>query len=242
MKAPITNSLQSPQSAIRNPQSAIVIAGTSSNTGKTTLLCDLLRELGREESWEAIKLTRGHYRSCGKDPHACCVSHLLSDRPLVRSGRDQTYAAGKDTGHYWEAGASDVHWVIATDNQVEQGIRTALDRVKSGRVLIEGTSLLKFIEADFVVMVTRPAHLMDQMSQLKIKPSARRALAEGLVDAIYLSSDDGAATLKDSLPPELTGAAPIYTCAMRQQLISVISSQLSSHRSISLIPQTPEAY
>ena len=87
-----------------------------------------------------------------------------------------------------EAGASDVHWVIATDNQVEQGISAALARVKSGRVLIEGTSLLKFIEADFVVMVARP----DQVGRTKIKPSARRALAGGLVDAIYFSGEDEA--------------------------------------------------
>jgi molybdopterin-guanine dinucleotide biosynthesis protein len=225
------------QSAIRNPQSAmriVVIAGTSSNTGKTTLLCDLLREFGRDESWEAIKLTRGHYRSCGKDPHACCVSHLLSDQPVVRSGRDETYAAGKDTGHYWEAGASNVHWAIVTDRQVEQGIRTALARVKSGRVLIEGTSLLKFIEADFVVMAARRDH--------KIKSSARLALAEGLVDALYFSGEDGASAINDSLPPELSGAAPIYTVALRPQLISRISSQLDNHRSISSIPQTPTVY
>lgn len=202
------------ESAIR----IVVIAGTSSNTGKTTLLCDLLRELRRDESWEAIKLTRGHYRSCGKDPHACCVSHLLSDQPLVRSGREETYAVGKDTGRYWEAGASDVHWVIVTDNQVEQGIRTALARVKSGRVLIEGTSLLKFIESDFVVMVARH----DQLSRGKIKPSARRALAAGLVDAIYLVGEDDGAGFKDLLPPELAGATPIYTNAMWPQLISRI--------------------
>jgi molybdopterin-guanine dinucleotide biosynthesis protein len=197
----------------------VVIAGTSSNVGKTTLLCELLSELRRDGSWEAIKLTRGHYRSCGKDPHACCVSHLLGDQPVVRSGRDETYAAGKDTGRYWEAGASDVHWVITTDNQVEQGIRAALARVKSGRALIEGTSLLKFIEADFVVMVARP----DQMSLMKIKPSARRALSEGLVDALYLSSEDEGAALKDSLPPELAGAAPIYTNRTLPQLISRIA-------------------
>jgi molybdopterin-guanine dinucleotide biosynthesis protein len=200
-------------------QRVVIIAGTSSDTGKTTLLCDLLREFGGDENWEAIKLTRGHYRSCGKGPHACCVSHLLGDQPLVRSGRDETYAAGKDTGRYWDAGASNVHWVIVTDNQVEQGIRTALERVKSGRVLIEGTSLLKFIEADFVVMVARP----DQVNPIKIKPSARRALAEGLVDAIYLSSEEASEetgeSFKDSLPPELAGAAPIYTSAMRPQLI-----------------------
>ena len=189
----------------------IVIAGTASNTGKTTLLCDLLRELSREESWEAIKLTRGHYRSCGKDPHACCVSHLLGDQPLIRSGREETYAFGKDTGRYWDAGASNVHWVIVTDNQVEQGIGLALSRVKSGGILIEGTSVLKFINADFAVMVARP----DQLGGAKIKPSARRALLGGLVDAVYFSGADDGCVIPDSLPAELAGRrwfTPIAIC------------------------------
>jgi len=203
----------------------IVIAGTSSDSGKTTLLCDLLRELSRGESWEAIKLTRGHYRSCGKDPHACCVSHLLSDQPAIRSGRDETYAFGKDTGRYWDAGASNVHWVIVTDNQVERGIGQALARVKSDRVLIEGTSVLKFINPDFAVMTARA----DQLNEMKIKPSARRALSQGLVDAVYLFSglfgEAGAgdsAVIKDSLPPELAGAAPLYTNRELPQLTSRI--------------------
>jgi len=195
----------------------IVIAGTSSNTGKTTLLCDLLRELSRDERWEAIKLTRGHYRSCGKDPHACCVSHLLGDHPTIRSGREETYAIGKDTGRYWDAGASNVHWVIVTENQVEQGIRAALSRVNSGGVLIEGTSVLKFINADFAVMVARA----DQVTRMKIKPSARRALSEGLVDALYVSGEGGA-VFKDSFPPELAGVAPVYTNHNLPQLISRI--------------------
>ncbi len=183
------------------PRKIITIAGTSSNTGKTTLLCDLLRELSRDEAWEAIKLTRGHYRSCGKDPHACCVSHLLGDQPLIRSGRDETYAFGKDTGRYWDAGASNVHWVIATDNQVKQGIDLALSRVKSDGVLIEGTSLLKFIQSDFAVMAARE-------DQTRIKPSARRALADGLINALYLSDEHAAS---HSLPPELINGLPVYT-------------------------------
>jgi hypothetical protein len=198
-----------------SPQ-CVIIAGIASNTGKTTLLCDLLLELGRQRPWEAIKLTRGHYRSCGKDPHACCVSHLLSEEPVIRSGREETYAIGKDTGRYWDAGASNVHWVIVTDNQVEQGIRMALARVKSGHVLIEGTSVLKFVKADFAVMVARA----DQMSRIKIKPSARRALAEGLVDVIFFSGETGA--VEDSFPPELAGAAPVYTNRDLPQLISRI--------------------
>src|SRR6266545_5780031 len=109
----------------------VVIAGTSSNVGKTTLLCDLLRELRSDGSWEAIKMTRGHYRSCGKDPDACCVSHLLSEEPVIHSGREQTYAPGKDTGRYWDAGAANVHWVVVTNEQVETGINHALERVSA---------------------------------------------------------------------------------------------------------------
>ncbi|MCI0337496.1 MAG: hypothetical protein L0226_07965 [Acidobacteria bacterium] len=173
-------------SAIRNSQSAnkiIAISGISSNCGKTTLLCELLRELSRHEAWEAIKLTRGHYRSCGKDPHACCVSSLLSAEPVIRSGRAETYASGKDTGLYWDAGAADVHWVIVTNDQVEQGIKRALERVQARNVFIEGASFLRFIRADFALLVSRADHV-------QLKPSARYALLNGLIDAIYLSGAD----------------------------------------------------
>src|SRR5919112_2606530 len=106
----------------------VAVGGFSSEVGKTALVCELLRAL---PGWEAIKVTRGHYRSCGKDPHACCVSHLLGDEPLIRSGRRETYTPGKDTGRYWDAGAANVHWVIATDAQVEEGVRLALERVEA---------------------------------------------------------------------------------------------------------------
>ena len=143
----------------------VAIAGVSSEVGKTTLLCDLLREF---PGWEAIKMTRGHYRSCGKDPHACCVSHLLGDEPLVRSGFRQTYASDKDTGRYWDAGAANVHWVIVTEDQVECGIDLALDRVKAPGVLIEGNSFLRFIDVNLAVLVMGGA-------DTKIKTSARWA-------------------------------------------------------------------
>ena len=158
----------------------IAVGGFTSEVGKTTLLCELLRAL---PGWEAIKLTRGHYRSCGKDPHACCVSHLLGDEPVVHSGRAQTYAPGKDTGRYWEAGASNVHWVVATDAQVERGVREALGRVRAAGVLIEGNSFLSVVEVKFAVLVAR-------CGEAKIKPTARRAL--GKADAVFLSGADQA--------------------------------------------------
>ena len=154
------------------------VGGFTSNVGKTTLMCELLRAF---PGWEAIKTTRGHYRSCGKDPHTCCVAHLLSEEPVIRSGREATYEAGKDTGRYWDAGAANVHWLIATDEQIEKGIREALSHVVSTGVFIEGNSFSEFIRPDYFVMVRRRG--LDQ-----IKKSAKAVLP--LASAVYVSDDD----------------------------------------------------
>jgi hypothetical protein len=132
----------------------VSISGFSSEVGKTTTLCELLRFL---PGWEAIKVTRGHYRSCGKDPQACCVSPLLAEKPLVLSSRQETCVEGKDTGRYWQAGAGQVHWVIGTDEQIDEGIRIALGRVEREGVFVEGGSFLKHVAADYSIMVASPA-------------------------------------------------------------------------------------
>jgi molybdopterin-guanine dinucleotide biosynthesis protein len=156
----------------------VAVSGLSSNTGKTTLVCELLKRL---PGWEAIKLTRGHYRSCGKDPAGCCVSDLIRDEPLIRSTREENYAPGKDTGRFWDAGASQVHWVIAGEDQVEHGIQTALSRVKAECVLVEGNSFLDYVTADFAIICARAG-------ENRLKTSARRTLARA--DALYLSTID----------------------------------------------------
>ena len=154
----------------------IAVSGFSSNVGKTTLVCELLRQL---PGWEAIKLTRGHYRSCGRDPAGCCVSDLLRAEPVVRSGREANYQVGKDTGHFWDAGASNVHWVIVKDDQVERGINEALARVEAEGVIVEGNSFLEYVTADLAIMCARS-------EGGKIKPSARKALAKS--NFLYLST------------------------------------------------------
>ena len=163
----------------KNP-TLVAVSGLSSNTGKTTLMCDLLERL---PGWEAIKLTRGHYRSCGKDPDGCCVSDLIRDEPLIRSGREENYEAGKDTGRFWDAGAANVHWVIAGEDQVEDGIKQALSRVQSAAVIVEGNSFLDYVAADFAIMCARAG-------ENRMKTSARRTLAKA--NAIYLSTVDDA--------------------------------------------------
>jgi len=188
-------------------------------------MCELLRSL---PGWEAIKTTRGHYRSCGKDPHTCCVSHLLADEPVILSGRERTYASGKDTGRYWDAGAKNVHWMIATDGQVESGIKLALDRVRSEGVLVEGNSFTSFIDADYFIMVVRG-------NDSRIKGSARRALAR--VSAFYLSDETDPVVLKDW--SQRVGAGnlmidrPIYNLKSLPRLISDARRSVSPGCSLS---------
>jgi hypothetical protein len=222
------------QMDLPNRPVTVAIGGFTSEVGKTTLLCELLAAL---PGWEAIKTTRGHYRSCGKDPHACCVSDLLTDEPVLRSGRAATYAAGKDTGRYWDAGAANVHWLIVTDEQVQEGIRRALDLVRAPGVLVEGNSFTEFVPVDFTLMVARA-------DGGKIKGSARRALQRA--SAIYLSDVDehrsepdcrnhaGTAALDrfiawrdNSRLNELRSDLPIYTRTDLPELVSRLRSLLA---------------
>jgi molybdopterin-guanine dinucleotide biosynthesis protein len=195
----------------------IAVGGFSSNAGKTSLVCELLRAF---PGWEAIKMTRGHYRSCGKDPKACCVSHLLRDEPVIRSGRAETYAPGKDTGRYWDAGASNVHWAIVTDNQVEQGIRESLARVSASGVFIEGTSFVDYLDVDLMLMCARAGGG-------KIKSSARRMMKKASAVYLLTEEDETAAGAREKFDAwldasgerSLAGALPVYTRFELPQLI-----------------------
>lgn len=201
----------------------IAVSGLSSNTGKTTLVCELLRRL---PGWEAIKLTRGHYRSCGKDPSGCCVSDLLRDQPLIRSGRAANYEKGKDTGRFWDAGAANVHWVIVGEDQVEAGIKEALSHVESQGVVVEGNSFLDYVKADFAITCARGG-------ENKLKTSARRTLERA--DAVYLSTIDDcdAATARQRFEKWHSGLAidlnidglPIFTQSDLNQLAERVRSK-----------------
>ncbi len=203
-------------------QFIVGVGGFASNVGKTTLVCALLREL---PGWEAIKITRGHYRSCGKDPHTCCVSDMLRAEPVIRSGRTETYAADKDTGHYWAAGAAQVHWVVVTDEQVEAGLHLALARVQTPGVIIEGTGFWQYVRPDVALLAARA-------TGGTVKASARRVW--NLADGIYLGAADDTEraafrlwftqqkALGGTLPP-LYGAADIPQLAAQ----AVVSSQWS---------------
>lgn len=150
---------------------------------------------------------------------------MLQDEPVIQSEKELTYAPGKDTGRYWEAGASNVHWIIATNEQLSAGARIALSRVQAEGVFVEGNSFTEFIKPDFFIMVARSG-------ETKIKATARKAL--GRVSAFYVSGaiDSGE---REHLRDFLTGFnvadscrnVPVFTPPELPQLVEVLR-QLNS--------------
>ena len=160
----------------------VTVSGTCSEVGKTTLVCELLARL---PGWAAIKVTRGHYRSCGRDPDTCCVSGLLGDEPRVFSGRADTDVPTKDTGRYWAAGAADVRWVVVARGQEAEGIARALAELgEHPGVIVEGNTVVESLDPHLALMVALPG-------QKEVKVSARRIV--GRMDGLYVPGWNGAA-------------------------------------------------
>jgi molybdopterin-guanine dinucleotide biosynthesis protein len=194
----------------------VSVSGFSSDVGKTTVVCKLLNMLS---GWEAIKVTRGHYRSCGKDPNACCVSPLLGAQPLVLSAPAETCEPGKDTARFWDAGAAMVHWVVAGDDQVADGINIALARVKREGVIVEGASFLNHIDADYSIMVASPP-IRD------IKSSAVRVMQK--MDSIYVNRSAPDGSLIEEMRERLTkrGAGPLSQPVYFERDLSVVVDKI----------------
>ncbi len=153
----------------------VTVSGTCSEVGKTGLVCDLLSRL---PGWGAVKVTRGHYRSCGRDPETCCVSHLLGDAPRVFEDRADTDVAGKDTARYRQAGAAFVRWVVLKRGQEAAGARAALRGLERlPGVLIEGNRVAPLCRPDLAILVA-------SADQREVKSSARRVLDR--IDALYV--------------------------------------------------------
>jgi hypothetical protein len=138
---------------------------------------------------------------------------MLGEKPLVLSGRDQTFKAGKDTGRYWEAGASNVHWVVATTSQVDDGYRIAFDRVTAPGVLVEGTSFLAKHDVDYSIMVTTP-------EPPELKSSAVRMMPR--MNAVYVNCARSETYCIARLRERLGTRSPVYSIDTLRELVGSI--------------------
>jgi len=133
-----------------NAMSCIVgVGGGHSGAGKTEAGCAILYALS---GWGAIKCTRTHiYTSVVTD------EHILREK-------------GKDTARYYDAGAAEVMWVQATQNNMAETVELARDRLEHlPGIVVEGNSAIEVLNPDIVIFI------FDET--LRLKPGAERVLA-----------------------------------------------------------------
>jgi hypothetical protein len=138
----------------------LFVGGHGRKTGKTSLVCGLIRALPQAR-WTAVKVSR--HRHPG----------IAGARILEQIGVDAT-----DSGRYLAAGAVRSYWVAAEGDAVGN-LADELRRLLAGpgNAIVESTSLAAWIKPDLFLLVIDPA-------TREWKPSADVSL--GLADAFVV--------------------------------------------------------
>lgn len=143
----------------------VTISGAHSNVGKTMLMEKLL---GALKDWSAVKVTTSHSGPCPKG-RPCGSCDDMRSRFSIVSDEKILMEESKDTARFKAAGARRVLWLKARPEGLKEGLRKALSILKSARgVLIEGTSILKYLEPDLAILVRN--------KNSTLKPSAKEIL------------------------------------------------------------------
>jgi molybdopterin-guanine dinucleotide biosynthesis protein len=141
----------------------IGIGGGSSNTGKTTLACAILRELS---GWGAIK--------CGSD---ALYTSVMDDPGILRE-------PGTDTAAYLEAGASAAVLVKAPAHELPAALELAFESLGSPPgIVVEGNSAIEVLSPDIVIFS------FDTFEGIKDSSKTVFEQADALVYGTALSED-----------------------------------------------------
>lgn len=145
----------------------ITVSGAHSSVGKTRVAEMLLRRL---KGWSALKVTVLHKGLCPTGRGACGVCDRLSSKFSIVSDKKTIEEKGKDTYRFKKAGAKEVFWLRAKPEGLRQGLKEAVSRFKgSPGLIIEGTSILKYLNPDMAIFVKREHSILKDSAQRVLK-------------------------------------------------------------------------
>jgi molybdopterin-guanine dinucleotide biosynthesis protein len=96
----------------------------------------------------------------------CGVCDKLDSEFSIVSDKNKLMEKGKDTWRFKRAGAKKVLWLRARPEGLKKGLKKAISMFKAANgLIIEGTSILKYIKPDLAILVKNKESIM--------KPSAK---------------------------------------------------------------------
>ncbi|HOC36293.1 MAG TPA: hypothetical protein PL079_03615 [Tenuifilaceae bacterium] len=150
-----------------------LVGGNSRHSGKTTLACEIIRRLAKEQEVTAIKFIR--FDPDEKEMHG---SHLgeseFSGYSIMRETNNHS---SKDTSQMLQAGAKEVFYIRSGEEFMEQASIDFLTRYNHGQPLVcESSALRHFVEPAVFVMMMRIPPIGNPKSVESYLPLADRIL------------------------------------------------------------------
>jgi molybdopterin-guanine dinucleotide biosynthesis protein len=155
----------------------LAVGGHSRNTGKTSLVVDIIRAT-REFNWTAVKITQYGHGICAAHAHPCDCAPSDHGFALDQETRSDT---GTDSSRFLAAGARRSFWLRTQQGRLAEAlprVREALDY--SGHLILESNSILRFLRPDCYMVVLEPGNA-------DFKESLRTHISRA--DALVLRSD-----------------------------------------------------
>lgn len=203
----------------------IAVAGPGSNSGKTHLVCALIRHLKKEHEVGAVKV------ATSTPDHMCARTNLPCDclrfDGKMRLLKDPAYInkVGKDTALMHEAGAAPVWWLQTTiDVQAESSKFLSTELVGPEIWVIEGSGPIRENLVDLAILVARADEQTPKDSWFALVAKA---------DILAVSHQH---TLEPnfkypSLPDLKSDAAVLDFCGTADDLPLVFQDELAKHLS-----------
>lgn len=128
----------------------IVVSGEKSGIGKTYLAERLLNNL---RGWSALKVTVKKNGACLSVKN-CGLCREIKKPFYIIKNKNIINQPGKDTSRLKFSGAKEVIWLKAKPEGLKNGLKKALSEFsKCPGIVIEGTSVLKFLKPDLNIHV-----------------------------------------------------------------------------------------
>jgi hypothetical protein len=166
---------------IRKPH-LLLVAGTGRNSGKTTLVCDVIRNVSRTHKITAIKIT----------PHFHPQDHngkVIAEEDGLFIMEEKQKESRKDSSLMLQAGADNVYFAMAEEGKILKAFQIIEKLVPEDRpVVCESGGLRNFMEPGLFLVMNR-----SDRTELKTDSLALKLMAHQWItfDGAILDFDPG---------------------------------------------------
>ena len=132
----------------RMPQ-LLLVAGTGRNSGKTTLLCSVIRNVCQSHRVTAIKITP-HFHEKYR------TGHTIAEEEGLYVMEEKQKDSGKDSSLMLGAGADKAYFAMASEEKVLQAFRAIANLIPENHAVVcESGGLRHFVEPGLFLMMNR---------------------------------------------------------------------------------------